>query len=99
MSGGSMGYLYAQMQEEADMLEDREIIDLFRDLAKLTHDCEWYHSSDICREDYIKTVREFKEKWFKGNREERLKGYVDEIFDRARSECYTLLGQEVGQDG
>lgn len=98
MSGGSMDYLCWKMENEAGMFEDREIMELMNDLAKVAHDCEWYHSGDICRETYMNTVRLFKEKWFKGDRTERLKGYVDESFDRARRECMELLGLEVVKD-
>ena len=91
MSGGSMNYVCYNVAENADMLQDREMIALAKDFAKVLHDCEWYHSSDICHETYIDTVRKFKRKWFKGDRGERLRGYVDDIFAEAKEECLRML--------
>ena len=99
MSGGSMNYLCWSMENESGMFEDREIIMLVRDLAKVAHDCEWYHSGDICRETYKKTVADFKKKWFKGDRQERLKGIINEVFEEARSECMAMIGVEVEKGG
>ena len=95
MSGGSHGYIYCRIQEElCGQMYDAELNDLMKDIAKLAHDLEWYDSSDISEESYKKTVAEFKRKWFKAEREERLKDYIDDAMDKLRSEMYTLIGTE-----
>lgn len=95
MSGGSHNYIFYRIEEDlVGQMEDRELDDLMRDIATLAHDLEWYHSSDIGDDDYFKTVKEFKQKWFKGNRDDRLKGYIDEAIDDVREEMYKLLAAE-----
>ena len=74
-------------------MHDRELDDLMKDIAELAHDLEWYDSSDIGRADYMKTVKKFKDKWFNGNRKERLKGYVDESINNLKSELYALIAE------
>lgn len=97
MSGGSMGYIYSSINDYADMLGDPELVDLAKDLSKIFHDCEWWHSSDIGRDDYIRSIVKFKAKWFRSSveREERLKGYVDKSVDELREELYTLIGERT----
>ena len=56
-------------------------------------------SSDIGKEEYMETVRKFKAKWFKGNRNERLKGYIDDSVQRLRTELLTLIGEDSDSDG
>lgn len=94
MSGGSMGYIYYQIKEYADMLEDKELIDLANDFARLLHDCEWYHSADTDRDTYLKTVKDFKNKWLRSDKYERndkLIGYINRIFDKAKQEAIDLI--------
>ena len=95
MSGGSHGYIYSQIQDElCGQMYDAELNDLMKDVAKLAHDLEWYDSSDIGEETYQKTITEFKRKWFKAKREDRLKAYVDEAMEKLRSEMYLLISTE-----
>jgi len=95
MSGGSHGYIYNQIQSElCGQMYDVELNDLMKDIVKLAHDLEWYDSCDIGEETYQKTIAEFKRKWFKAEREDRLKAYVDEAIDKLRSEMYLLIGAE-----
>ena len=95
MSGGSHGYIYSQIQEElCGQMYDIELNDLMKDIAKLAHDLEWYDSADIGEESYRKTVAEFKRKWFKAERDDRLKAYIDKAVDKVRSEMYLLIGAE-----
>lgn len=95
MSGGSHNYICYRIEEDlVGQMEDRELDDLMRDIVTLAHDLEWYHSCDIDDDDYFKTVKEFKQKWFKGNRDDRLKGYIDEAIDDVREEMYKLLAVE-----
>lgn len=95
MSGGSHGYIYSQIQNElCGQMYDIELNDLMNDIANLAHDLEWYDSSDISEESYKKTVAEFKRKWFKAERDDRLKVYIDKAMDKLRSEMYLLIGTE-----
>ena len=93
MSGGSMNYAYCTIEEQARYLGDRELVDIAKDMAKLFHDAEWWHSIDIGEKDYRETVKWFKDKWLRnGSVDERLRGYIDKIFDDAKQECKLLVG-------
>lgn len=94
MSGGSMNYVCFQIEEHAYMLEDPEMIALAEDMAKIFHDAEWYHSSDIRREKYIESMKAFKKKWFEGDRTERLKSYIDEELNAVKRKCFEMIGGE-----
>ena len=99
MSGGSMNYACYTIEEQARYLEDRELIDIAKDMAKLFHDAEWWHSSDIGEKDYRETVKWFKDKWLRnGNVDERLRGYIDQIFDDAKQECKLLVTGESNRE-
>lgn len=96
MSGGSHNYTFYKIEEEyVGRMHDRELDDMFNDIVKLCHDLEWYDSSDINIDDYHKTVKMFKEKWFGGSRNKRLKGYVDSAVDELREELHTLIGVDT----
>ena len=93
MSGGSFNYIYSQLEEECEnRMGDVEMNDLIKDLCKVLHDLEWWQSDDISEEQYRKTLRKFKNKWFNSNREERLKGYIDEKIKITKKEMYNLIG-------
>lgn len=92
MSDGSMDYICYQVKEASKMTTDREISELLLDLAKLLHDEEWWKSSDYSKDTYLETLYNFKEKWFKGNREERLKEYIDTSLEESKKELYSLIG-------
>lgn len=74
-----MNYAYCTVEDVADMLGDRELIDLAKDFAKVLHDCEWWHSGDICKGNYNQTVDAFKKKWFQDKREIRIGRYIDDV--------------------
>ena len=99
MSGGSMNYFSFSIQNYANDLCDKELTELALDLAEVFHEAEWWHSSDTCEADYRKAVEVFKNKWFGSDRCERLKGYVNEIFGRAKKECLSLLPKAGENDG
>ena len=92
MSGGSMDYVCYHVDEAASMCEDVEFSDLLHDASKVLHDEEWWKSGDYSEDEYRESLAEFKAKWFKGNRADRLKIYVDKEIDRCRKRCYSIIG-------
>ena len=94
MSGGSYNYIYSRLEEECSgRMYDAEMNDLIKDLCKVLHDLEWWRSCDSSEERYRKTLGAFKKKWFKGDREQRLKGYIDGQISIVRSQLYSLIGE------
>ena len=94
MSGGSYNYIYYKLEEECKgAMYDAEMNDLIVDLCEVLHDLEWWQSGDTSEEIYRKTLSEFKKKWFKGDREQRLKGYIDGQISIVRSQLYSLIGE------
>ena len=99
MSGGSYGYIYNQLKEECGgRMYDAEMNDMIKDLCEVLHDLEWWHSSDCSEDKYRATLATFKAKWFKGNRKERLKGYIDEQIGIVREQLYALIGESTGTE-
>lgn len=92
MSGGSMNYLSFKIEEYADMLEDMELIDLAKDIAEIYHEAEWYHSGDTSRGTYQSAVNKFKDKWFKKDRTDRLKEYIESQIDKCKDDMLRLVG-------
>lgn len=95
MSGGSMNYIYARISEAAYYVHDKEIKELLKDLSELMHDLEWYESGDYGKATYLKSLAEFKKKWFKDDRTERLKSYIDESLKDVKEELYALVGDDL----
>lgn len=94
MSGGSFGYIYHQLECASNLTSDKEISDLLHDLSEVLHDEEWYDCGDIREEKYLETLTKFKNKWFKGNREERLKSYIDKELANVKDDLYSVIGVE-----
>lgn len=95
MSGGSYDYVCYKLSNECDgRMYDIEMNDLVKDLSEVLHDLEWWQSGDYSEEQYRETVSEFKKKWFKGDRTNRLKGYIDDQIDAVRYQLYSLIGEE-----
>ena len=93
MSGGSHNYIYSRLSTEcAGEMKDAEMNDLIDDLCKVLHDLEWWQSGDTSEEVYRETLSKFKAKWLGGNREERLKSYIDEQLSVTRCTLYNLIG-------
>ena len=88
-----MDYLCYKIENQLSYVYDPEIKDLMTDLAELMHDLEWWQSGDYGRGSYEETLSKFKAKWFKGDRQERLKGYIDEQIGIVRSQLYSLIGE------
>lgn len=96
MSGGSCNYICYRIEEElVGRMEDAELNDLMKDVADLAHALEWYLSCDTSKSTYNAHVREFKKKWFKADREERLKGYIDVSLKKTRKDLYSMIGEIV----
>lgn len=94
MSGGSYNYIYSTLKEEcAGYMHDAEMNDMITDLCEVLHDLEWWQSYDISEDKYRETLAKFKDKWFKGDRRERLKGYIDEQIGIVKRELYQLVGE------
>lgn len=94
MSGGSFDYIYYQLERASNLTSDKELSDLLLDLSEVLHDEEWYESADIGKEEYLKTLTKFKNKWFKGKREERLKSYIDKELANIKNDLYAMIGVE-----
>lgn len=94
MSGGSYDYIYSKLEEQCEgRMYDAEMNDLIKDLCKVLHDLEWWDSGDTSEEQYRTTLTKFKAKWFKGDRQERLKSYIDEQMGIVRNQLYSLIGE------
>lgn len=94
MSGGSYDYIYCRLKEECySRMYDAEMDDMIRDLADVLHDLEWWQSADSSEDEYRATLTRFKAKWFKGNRKERLKCYIDDQIGIVRKQLYDLIGE------
>ena len=94
-----MNYFCYRLEEQADYVEDKEIKELICNLADLLHDLEWYTSGDYGKDDYEKSLKEFKSKWFNGNRDERLRRHVEEIMDETKHELDLLLCTDDAAQG
>lgn len=93
MSGGSYDYKYCTLEDYyVGAMYDDEMNDMIKDLVEVLHDLEWWRSYDIGEEDYRKTLNEFKAKWFKQDRNDRLKKYIDDKLEKTKKEFYDLLG-------
>ena len=94
MSGGSYSYIFSRLSSECEgRMYDAEMNDLIRDLCDVLHDLEWWQSGDSSEDRYRNTLTKFKAKWFKGDRQERLKGYIDEQIGIVRSQLYSLIDE------
>ena len=86
-----MDYLCYKMENAIELIDDKEIRDLMKDLAEVMHDLEWATSGDYGMGTYQETLSKFKEKWFSGNRNERLKDYIKESLNNLEQEIDKLL--------
>ena len=94
MSGGSYSYIYSSLQEECEgRMYDAEMDDMIHDLCEVLHDLEWWQSCDSSEERYRETLNKFKTKWFKADRQVRLKEYIDSQISVVRNQLYALIGE------
>ena len=94
MSGGSLNYLYGEVERAADSIVDPELNKLVRDMAELLHDFEWFLDGDISEGAYNKTVLEFKEKWLKRPDTIQTREMVAAELDNTTKTIYKMLGIE-----
>lgn len=98
MSGGNFNYADdramieifgydAERGKIPNVFEDREISELIYDVFQLIHDYDWYVSGDTCKESYLYSKQEFKNKWL-DNRGVRVKRIVDDSIERLKQELY-----------
>lgn len=93
-SGGSFDYMYETLERYyAGKMRDIEMNDLIVDLVKVLHDLEWLESGDTDESDYEKSLKEFKDKWFKGNRTERFESYLDNELKRVSENIRKSFGE------
>lgn len=97
MSGGSYDYKYCTIDEYyVGAMHDAELDEMMADLVVLLHDLEWWQSCDYGEEDYRKTVRRFKAKWFSSDRCERLKPIIERKIEATRTELLNIIGVKDG---
>ena len=93
MSDGSHNYIYIKIQDElCGQMGDPELNDLMDDIAELAYQLECADSGDTDHETYQISVSEFKKKWFKSERSERLKTYIDNQLEHVKKNLYEMLG-------
>lgn len=96
MSGGSYNYTCYRVEEEyVGAMHDAELDEMMKDLVDVLHDVEWWQSSDIGEDDYRKTVKAFKAKWFDSDRGERLKPIIDRKINKVRKELIDMIGGDT----
>lgn len=96
MSGGSYDYSYFTIKEYyVGAMYDEELDEMMEDLVDVLRSLEWWQSSDIGEEDYRKTVKAFKDKWFNADRCERLKPIIDRRINKVRTELLNMIGGDI----
>lgn len=98
MSGGSYNYIYSKLESECEgQMYDSEMNMLIKDLCEVLHDLEWWQSGDYSEEPYRKSVAKFKAKWFKGDRKQIAKDYIDAQIGIIQTELYNLFEISKGE--
>lgn len=96
MSGGSYNYKYCEVDDYyVGSMYDAELDEMMKDLIEVLHDVEWWQSDDISEDDYRKTVKAFKDKWFNDDRGERLKPIIDKRINEVRTELLNMIGGDT----
>lgn len=90
MSGGHFNYICYTIEDYlVGEMQDETMNEFVKDFAKLTHDLEWWLSADYGEETYRKTLKEFKNKWFR-NYDETEKEIIKKIKEKAIKEIKEL---------
>lgn len=106
MSGGTFDYIDSRLKSEIfgygehfhNALGDSEISHLVWDVLDLLHDYDWYKAGDTCEETWQRSMRDFKKKWFKEPRTNRLQDYFEDSFRRSRAKCLAMIGAIDAKD-
>ena len=64
-------------------------------MCDVLHALEWWQSCDSSEAEYREKVANFKKKWMNGDRETRLKGYIDQELGKVKETLYNLIEPEV----
>lgn len=92
MSGGCFNYACHHIDDLAGHMEDPELDELMADVSRLAYDLEWYKSGDTSEETYRKTVKAFKAKWFKAERNKRIEKYIKEACAETENKLLRMCG-------
>lgn len=97
MSMMTLDGLYFRVEEAAKYIPDREIRSMAFDFSHLMYECERFLDGDITKEDWNKSLSDFKNKWF-GKRNERLAQIIDAAVGELRDELLDMIGEsEAGK--
>ena len=97
MSGGAYDYLYLTIDDRyKGEFHDPEMDEFLIDFCNLLHDLEWWQSGDYSEEKYRTSLQGFKDKWFKGDRQERQKDYIDKQVEVLKGQLYEMFGIKRG---
>ena len=90
MSGGALNYICYTIEDVlvGEMYDD-DMNEFVKDFASLTYALEWWLSGDCREKTYRKTLKEFKDKWFR-NYDEREKEAIKKIKEKAIKEIEEL---------
>lgn len=93
MSGGTWDYLYARIEDGSHDMQawDVELADLMRDLSEVCRECELADSGDANAKAAREEIEAFKGKWFRGDRRERLRGYIDQEIEDTRARLARMI--------
>ena len=91
MSGGALDYVYTRLEGLEYQMHDTVMNYLIIDIQKVLHDLEWALSDDISMDDYYKTVKNFKKKWFKDTKE-TINMLLDCRLEEIKRELYRDFG-------
>ena len=93
MSGGHFNYGFYHLDEYLGHMGDEELNELLEDFKDLLHDLEWYESGDYSVETYRKSVKKFKDKWFKADRSERLERIIGVKVEELKTTLMDMIGE------
>lgn len=91
MSGGSMNYIYSQVEEASRCFSNPLVRELIKDVSELLHDKEWADSGDYSDGAYNKTEKAFTEKWFR-NYDDTLKAIISNEIESVRDGLLNCIG-------
>jgi len=92
MSGGEYQYMYYKVEDiYCNRMHDAELNELIKDLVPVLQSVEWWQSGDTEEKDYRDIVKEFKEKWFKQDRDVRLKDIISDQCEQLKENLLKMI--------